>query len=349
MKYPKGLTHIVLIITIALIAGLMVGAAWYFEQNKGEETSVVNVNTASANTNVNTNSTMDEEQQTYSYATAYHAFSFDLPKSWTVSESNVHAEERQGLVIASDSESDPGAAYLTVSFYNNPRSLDEWVAEHTEELIRSHEDIIAGESDYTDARRHVVVGEMKGLFKHAHCYVQGDGVVYEAYFFSELENWERYKEIFNRACSTFQVSSELIDTSDWLTYENEEYGYSFSYPGDWSLDEVEDTETRISCPIGACSWSLMVIKTDQSVEDFIASYGSNESEDMRQFNQILSQEDIIINGRTGVRLEGSTTLGIHDAYIFFPTMDGSIRLQYHLVNSIDDIGPVIVNTFNILE
>lgn len=26
-----------------------------------------------------------------------------------------------------------------------------------------------------------------------------------------------------------------VDTSDWLTYENEEYGFSFKYPGDWKV------------------------------------------------------------------------------------------------------------------
>lgn len=31
------------------------------------------------------------------------------------------------------------------------------------------------------------------------------------------------------------VQSDEVDTSDRLTYENEEYGFSFKYPGDWSF------------------------------------------------------------------------------------------------------------------
>jgi hypothetical protein len=32
----------------------------------------------------------------------------------------------------------------------------------------------------------------------------------------------------------------LVDTSDWKTYSNDEYGYSFMYPGDWEFSERDN-------------------------------------------------------------------------------------------------------------
>lgn len=186
--------------------------------------------TANENANANTNADSEEEQQTYSYVTEYHAFMFELPESWIVDESSAHNVERQGLLTTYDPEDPPATAYFTMSFYNNAGTLSEWIYEHKQELVRSHEDIIESESDYSDTQRQVVMGEMKGIFKHAYCYVQGDGVVYESYFSSELKNWGQYEDIFNNTCLSFEVTDKLADTSDWLMYENEEWGFSLKHP-----------------------------------------------------------------------------------------------------------------------
>jgi hypothetical protein len=44
-------------------------------------------------------------------------------------------------------------------------------------------------------------------------------------------------EAVNTNLNTSTESNEVVDTSDWLTYTNEEYGFSFRYPGDAKLIE----------------------------------------------------------------------------------------------------------------
>jgi len=46
----------------------------------------------------------------------------------------------------------------------------------------------------------------------------------------------------NTAANTNEVTNmnTEVDTSDWLTYENEEYGYAFKYPSDMKVDDYRD-------------------------------------------------------------------------------------------------------------
>ena len=41
-----------------------------------------------------------------------------------------------------------------------------------------------------------------------------------------------------------KLTEEKIDTSDWLTYRNEEYGFEVKYPRDWYIEVEKDSETR---------------------------------------------------------------------------------------------------------
>jgi len=48
----------------------------------------------------------------------------------------------------------------------------------------------------------------------------------------------------NTNVNTNTESDQAVDTSDWLTYTNEEHGFSVSYPESWSIMSEYDAETQ---------------------------------------------------------------------------------------------------------
>ena len=56
------------------------------------------------------------------------------------------------------------------------------------------------------------------------------GVTPEVLCDCDVTNFEYCEDL---ECDILSNTNTAIDTSDWLTYENEEYGYSIKYPSDW--------------------------------------------------------------------------------------------------------------------
>jgi len=48
----------------------------------------------------------------------------------------------------------------------------------------------------------------------------------------------------NTTINSNENTNSEIDTSDWLTYTNSEYGYTFEYPKDWTVEEVYNINPR---------------------------------------------------------------------------------------------------------
>ncbi|MBU0598574.1 hypothetical protein KKF61_06340 [Patescibacteria group bacterium] len=237
MQNQSKTIPILIIILVILVIGIGIYAAVTYE---APITQIVNSNIAiAANINLDTNTTSVgiTDWQMVNYSSGQHNFSLEVPTDWQVVKQPAHNEERRSFITVYDKQGIAADA-LTVSFYSNPNvTLGEWVTEHKQELVRSHEDIIESESDYSNSERKVVIAEMKEVFKHAYCYIQADDEVYEIYLSSELDSWSQYQDIFDHACSSFQSLSGAVETSDWLTYENEEYGFSFKYPEIWTINE----------------------------------------------------------------------------------------------------------------
>ena len=65
------------------------------------------------------------------------------------------------------------------------------------------------------------------------------GQKYEIITSPTANNTNISQEIESKNSEAGVITNE-IDTSDWLTYRNEELGFSFRYPEDWSFIETDD-------------------------------------------------------------------------------------------------------------
>ncbi|MFC1687245.1 hypothetical protein ACFL0L_01605 [Patescibacteria group bacterium] len=233
MNYQKGFTHWVVVILISVIAVGLVGAAWYYEENKEEVTTTTNTGTINVNTNIvptnsavntntavnvnsstNTNTVIDETDDWQVHRDDFrYGFTFKYPTDWEFSFTD-QLDKSEILFRVSNSN---GSKFDVLPLGDFDFELSE--------IITSETVIIDGQS------------AQKTVYK--------DSPNYEIYSIIdyELNEWtssnrieliptnEADAEILQNILSTFEF---LQDTSDWLTYTNDEYGYSISYPNDWT-------------------------------------------------------------------------------------------------------------------
>lgn len=237
IKTSKTLPVLIIVVVVLAIG---VGAYFYFTQEEetstnidiAKNTNVVvneNVNSvANANIAANTNTAVDTSDW-LTYENEEYGFSIRYPKTYTIEEQETY------INILSDTVDDDSLVETfelktTVAIQGNIKiNLDDWIESSSIDIIKVEDFLMNG-----DIAREVwgsVVSEGATFEVHTIFYlVDNMGVRITAVpGNSDLIN------VFYAIAHSFDfIDPESTDTSDWLTYENEEWGFRIMYPSDWT-------------------------------------------------------------------------------------------------------------------
>jgi hypothetical protein len=255
----KQLILIVGIVTL-IIAGGLVGTTWYYQEYGDNKATLINTQT---NENgIALTSTLDISDWK-TYENKVWGFSFQYPREWTILQDNLPAYIRrdtpynlQGeylLIGTKDINKEIPSEYLQL--WISPAGW--WPISGGKDHVGIDKSIRVNKAD-----DHFVVTEIKNDGfevdeESANSYIvsvfdEADAKdrKFVMYYGAIPEKLNNINEIVNTSVPTFNffepvkntntnisnanTNTSTIDTSDWQTYANEEYGYSLKYPEDYS-------------------------------------------------------------------------------------------------------------------
>ena len=133
------------------------------------------------------------------------------------------------------------------------------------------------------------------------------------------------------------VGGEDIDISDWLTYRNEEHGFVFKYPGDWTYEILSDGRIGLYPPGKSRGYEY--------VGDIIIDFEENKSNlTILQYKPAKKYKIININNFNVYWLENWP--GIIESDLYFFRLNGYI-IEIVIYNDKNNITQGIISTFNI--
>ncbi|MFC1613261.1 hypothetical protein ACFL23_02925 [Patescibacteria group bacterium] len=130
------------------------------------------------------------------------------------------------------------------------------------------------------------------------------------------------------------VGTDEIDTSDWKTYRNEEYGFELMYPEGWSLFFPKSNVNMISFNVGITE-SAESIEIKKNINN--VTFEELKEQKIKFYELVtLTIDDLTIDGEEAIRIETSEfgTIRIfflHNKFMYEITTGG--RMEEGILDS----------------
>lgn len=259
------------------------------------------------------------------YRSEVYGFITKIPKNWETSydrrDGTVYIEFISPEMFEKIVENIPDAKpEITLSIRNNSDNLtlDQFIEQY------------AGSKDVILSKTPVYIDNTPG-FK-----CEFSGLVNSIVYF-----WPKDSYIFALdAFADFEIQEKIINSfkkvplgvEKWKTYFNSQYGFSLEYPDQegWSATEGVDgaivtikcSEWRHDAPEGGDS--LVITKTDKT----LAQYKDDYNKEDPGISKIIKEETVSLGSLNGIKLTGSTALGLDHYMIYVSKGNANLVIEY---------------------
>ncbi|MFH1235362.1 MAG: hypothetical protein V1685_00285 [Parcubacteria group bacterium] len=197
-----------------------------------------NLNANRSDTVVNVAPVQAGGWQTVTYQESRHGFTIDIPDDWSSSTGSMGIEERMGMMYAnSPSSGNDVYASVSVTFFRNDGSLDEWVEDHRSELERPGTTLVK-ESVRTAAGDGILFIATEGgeyPYVSVYAYVQRDDIVYEINSSESANGYQAYAGVIDEIIASLAFTDVLplyeivIPSSNVAIPENQGYELAITW------------------------------------------------------------------------------------------------------------------------
>ncbi|MFC1686998.1 hypothetical protein ACFL0L_00260 [Patescibacteria group bacterium] len=260
-KSPSISPKVLWPVLVVIVLGILVGGFFWLnsyiyneKQGDGGRESVNNTSTTEVDLSSYMSSNVDMENWS-TYQNTLYGFSFEYPADWQWNPDLAAPTIQTKSIVILESHPFDKMLELSVTSPYDCLGIQE-CAEYDSRVSAAH-------SDTTTDLKQIEVADKEAMWevientahpdtKRAKVYLINGAYMYKFTFRYEAE--QDQLPIFAAILSSMRFDEALknnqfnVDTSGWLTYRNDEYGYTLNYPDSWSYEVIFNNDDSLNRP-----------------------------------------------------------------------------------------------------